>query len=245
MFEKQFDLRYFDMGKNGIASPVSMLTLLEEAAADHCLSIGHSLYDLLEHGIGWVLLSGKLQMDRYPSYKEKITIRTWLSNLKSIRGTRENIIFDKQGDIIGRAKGFWLFFNIKQRRPIQIIDDMLEKWNLYSEESIGYDNKKIESIESAKHSNEFRVHRFDMDENGHANNLKYLQWAMESIPDEIMDHFHMHSVEGHFMGEAQQGQTIESLSNPVDNQKTFIHTIRDRISKKVYSTAKTIWKEKL
>ncbi len=52
MFEKQFELRYFEMGERAEASPVTMLTLLEETAADHCLSIGHSLYDLLDQGLG-------------------------------------------------------------------------------------------------------------------------------------------------------------------------------------------------
>ena len=79
MFEKQFDLRYFEMNEFGEASPTTILTLLEEAAADHCLSIKQSLFDLFNQNIGWVLLSGYMQMERYPLYKEKITIRTWLS----------------------------------------------------------------------------------------------------------------------------------------------------------------------
>jgi len=44
MFEKQFDLRYFEMDQYGWASPTTILTLLEEAAADHCLSMKHSLF---------------------------------------------------------------------------------------------------------------------------------------------------------------------------------------------------------
>lgn len=245
MFDKQFELRYFEMAKGEVASPVSMLTLLEETAADHSLAIGHSLYDLLKQGIGWVLLSGKLQMERYPRYKEKITIRTWLSHVRTFRGTRENIIFDEQGSIIGRAKGLWLFFNIKRRRPARILDGILEKWTIHPKESISYNNKKIEAIQSAKYNNEFPVHRFDMDENEHVNNLRYLQWAMESIPPEITDHCYLHAIEGHFMGEAQLGHTIESLTEPSDPDKTFIHTIRDLDSKQICSTAKTVWKDKL
>jgi len=32
--EKEFDLRYFEMNKSNKASPVTMLTLLQETAAD-------------------------------------------------------------------------------------------------------------------------------------------------------------------------------------------------------------------
>ncbi|MEX0770465.1 MAG: acyl-ACP thioesterase domain-containing protein [Balneolaceae bacterium] len=244
MFENQFDLRYFEMGVHGEATPVTILTLLEETAADHCLSIGHSLYDLLEKGIGWVLLSGRMVMDRYPAYKEKITIKTWLSELTTFRGTRENLILDEAGSIIGRAKGFWLFFDINRRRPARIFEEMRKQWAVHPEESIQMDNLKIEVIDEAIYSNQFLVHRFDMDSNEHVNNLRYLQWAMESIPDEIVNNCYLNSIDGHFVGEAHYGHTIESLTEPENGEKTFLHTIRDLDSKQVCSTARTFWKDR-
>lgn len=243
MFEKQFDLRYFEMGQHGEATPVTILTLLEEAAADHCLSIGHSLYDLLEKGIGWVLLSGRMVMDRYPRYKEKITIKTWLSNVRTFRGARENIIYDEQDKIIGRAKGFWLFFDIKRRRPVRIFDEILKRWEITPKESIEVDSTEVEALDSATYGNEFVIHRFDMDSNEHVNNLRYLQWAIESIPNDIINNCYLHAIDGNFVGEAKDGHTIESLVEPADTAKTFIHTIRDLDDNQVCSTARTIWKE--
>src|SRR5919198_249271 len=92
MFDRQFQLRYFEMNKFGEASPVTMLTLLEEAASDHCTFINHGLYDLYAQNVAWLLISGYMEMKRYPGYKEKITVRTWLSDLKAARGYRENLI---------------------------------------------------------------------------------------------------------------------------------------------------------
>lgn len=233
------------MGQQQKATPVTILTLLEETAADHCLAIKHSLYDLLQQNIGWVLLSGRMLMERYPLYKEKITIRTWLSDFKTFRGVRENIIFDEQDNIIGRAKGLWLFFDIKRRRPTRVSDEILERWTINPEKSIeGNHNKKIEPIVSAKYRNEFLVRRFDMDSNEHVNNLRYLQWAMESIPDEITNNCYLHVIDGHFVGEAQRGHTIESLAEPEDEGKSFIHTIRDVDNEQICSTARTVWKNR-
>lgn len=178
MFEKQFNLRYFETGKYGEATPVTILTLLEETAADHCLSIGHSLYELLEKGIGWVLLSGRMVMERYPRYKETITIKTWLSSFRTFRGIRENLIIGEEGGIIGRAKGFWLFFDIESRRPARIFDEILEGWDTNPEESIEVDSTEVDALDSAAYRNEFVIHRFDMDSNEHVNNLRYLQWAI-------------------------------------------------------------------
>jgi acyl-ACP thioesterase len=184
-------------------------------------------------------------MERYPLYKEKITIRTWISKYSTIKGSRENLIFDEQGNIIGRAKGLWLFFDIKRRIPIRIFEDIKEKWNCYPEESITHDiNKKIEAIDSGTYKKNFHVHRYDMDSNEHVNNLKYLQWLIETIPNEMMDTFYMHSIDGRFVSEAHLGHTIESLAEPENDPHNLIHTIKDLDSNQICSTGRTVWKNR-
>ena len=104
-FDQSYNLRYFETNKHGMASPTTILTLLEETAAEHCHNIGYDLYNLENQNIGWVLVSGIIDMMRYPKYKENITIRTWLSKYTLVKGYRENIIFNGEGNEIGKAKG--------------------------------------------------------------------------------------------------------------------------------------------
>jgi len=245
-FDKQFELRYFEMNKFGEASSTTILTLLEETAADHCYSINHSLYDLEKQNIGWVLLSGIMEMDRYPVYKEKIVIRTWLSNYSTIKGIRENIIYDEHGSIIGKAKGLWVFFDIQRRRPIQIPDAIKEKWSFYSEECITHDiTKKIEIVDSSDYIKEFKVNRYDVDTNHHVNNIRYLQWLIESIPEDVIDNFYLHSIDGRFIAEAQLGDTIMSFTESNFSNNSFVHNIKTHGNDKVCATAKTIWKPRV
>lgn len=244
MYEKQFQLRYFEMDKFGYASPTTIITLLQEAAADHCLSIGHGLYDLLDKNIGWILLSGFMQIERYPTYKEKITVKTWLSKFTSIKGTRENIIYDSAGNIIGRAKGLWLFFDIEKRRPIRIFDDIVEKWGEFSEESIACDvEKKLEAVSFAEFQKNFLVYRHDLDSNKHVNNLKYLQWLFETIPDEIMDNYCLHTIEGRYVKEANYGDEVESFAEKSNVENAFNHTIKDKNNNWVCANGRTVWKK--
>jgi medium-chain acyl-[acyl-carrier-protein] hydrolase len=245
-FDKQFELRYFEMNKFGEASSSSILTLLEETAADHCYSINHSLYDLEKQNIGWVLLSGVMEMLRYPKYKEKITIRTWLSNYSTVKGIRENIIYNELGKIIGKAKGLWVFFDIQRRRPIQILDTIKEKWSFYKEECMNHDiTKKIEPIDTLKHIKEFNINRFDVDTNQHVNNIRYLQWLMESVSEDIIDNFYLHSIDGRFIAEAQLGDTIMSFTERDVHENSYVHTIKTKSNNKVCAIAKTLWKKRI
>jgi len=245
-FEKQFELRYFEMNKFGEASSTAILTLLEETAADHCYSINQSLFDLEKQNIGWVLLSGIMKMDHYPCYKEKIVIRTWLSKYSTIKGFRENIIYNEQGRVIGKAKGLWVFFDIDRRRPIPISDDIKDKWSYINEECIHHDIiNKIEVIDSSEHIKEFKINRFDVDTNLHVNNIRYLQWLIESIPEDIIDNFYLHSIDGRFIAEAQLGDTIMSFTERDDSHNSFVHSIKTQGNNKVCATAKTIWKPRI
>ena len=249
-FDKQFELRYFEMNDFGVASPTTILTLLEETAADHCLSINHSLYQLAQQNKGWVLISGIMQMERYPSYKENITIRTWMSEYTEVKGFRENIIYDEQNNIIGRSKGLWVFFDIKRRRPIRIFDDILEKMSFCNEKSIDKNiSKKIKAVENSDYKLEFKVNRYDTDMIKHVNNIRYLQWVVESVPKEIIDNYYLYSIDGRFIKEAKDGQTIISFIEKDTKytkdtkDKSFIHLIKIKESDKVCATANTIWKK--
>jgi acyl-ACP thioesterase len=244
-FEKQFELRYFEMNRFGEATPAMILTLLEETAAEHCYSIGQSLYDLEKQHIGWVLLSGVIQMERYPLYKERITIRTWLSQYSLIKGFRENIIMDAEGNVIGRAKGLWLFFDITKRRPVPIFESIHAKWKHNEEVCIDHDICiKLSPVEALNPGIEFRVRKSDMDSNNHVNNISYLHWLMESVPQEMLDHYFLYQIDGRFISEAQYGDTILTFIEKGNIPHSFSHTIRTKSNNRVCATANTIWKPK-
>jgi acyl-ACP thioesterase len=243
-FDKEFELRFFEMNKLGIASTISILTLLQETAAEHCYYAGHDLFSLMSENLGWVLLSGAMQMERYPLYKEKIIIRTWISKYHAIRGFRENIIYDENYNIIGRARGLWVYYDIKKRRPKKIDPDFLKKWSSCKTVSLEHDiTNKIEPLNSVEYKKEFKVNMYDTDTNKHVNNLRYLQWLMESIPDEIVDNYYLYFIDGRFISEAHYGDLILSLTKQDVDENSFIHTIQIKGSNKVCATGKTVWKK--
>ncbi|RXJ99469.1 acyl-ACP thioesterase [Arcobacter sp. CECT 8986] len=243
-FDKEFELRFFEMNRLGEASPITVLMLLQETAAEHCDYAGHNLLSLMSENLGWVLLSGVMQMYRYPLYKEKIIIRTWISKYYAVRGVRENIIYDKDYNIIGRARGLWLFYDIKRRRPRKIEPDFLEIWSSYKQISLNKSlTNKIEPLNSFEYQKEFKVNKYDTDTNKHVNNLRYLQWLLESLPDDIQNNYYLYFIDGHFISEAQYGDVILSSTKKDSVDNSFIHTIKIKDTNKVCATGKTVWKK--
>ncbi|MCK7516879.1 MAG: thioesterase [Ignavibacteriales bacterium] len=123
-----------------------------------------------------------------------------------------------------RSRGLWLFFDTKRRRPIQILDKILERWSFDEKVSIEHDiAKKIEPIDSSTNIKTFTVSRYDVDSYDHVNNIRYLYWLMESMPEDIANNFYLHSIDGRFMAEAQYGDTLISFTEK-DKDDNFFYS---------------------
>ena len=244
-FDKNFQLRYFEMNKYGEASPTTILTMLEETAAEHCYHIGHCLYSLERQNIGWVLLSGAINMDKYPKYKESITIRTWISKYSLFKGYRENIIFDGLGNVMGKAKGVWAFFDIEKRRPSPVFEEIKSKWGINNEISaeINLNNIKIVNAEVPKQ--DFNIYKTDIDSNKHVNNIKYFHWLIESLPEEVLDNFYLKTINARFFSEANIGEKILVYAENGQGENEYQITMKSNINNKLLAAAHTVWNKKI
>lgn len=241
---KDFELRYFDMNKYGEASPTTILIMLEETAAEHCFSIGHSLYSLEEQNIGWVLLSGAIDMVRYPRYKERITIRTWVSKYTMFKGYRENIIYDGSGNVIGKAKGVWAFYDIEKRKPAPVFEEIKSKWGLNPEISKEINFDLIKIVDTGEPIQEFNIFKSDIDSNKHVNNIRYFHWLIESLPDEILDNYFLKTINAKFFSEANIGEKIQVFSENGLGENEYLVTIKSNVDNKLLAAAHTVWSEK-
>jgi acyl-ACP thioesterase len=231
------------MNKHGMASPTTILTLLEETAADHCYAIGHSLYSLERQNIGWVLILGSINMYRYPKYKETIKIQTWLSKFSLVKGYRENIILDDNGCVLGAAKGVWAFYDIQNRRPVPVFEDIKAKWGINPKISTEIDTNLIQPIIKDNPEIEFDVYRSDVDSNKHVNNIRYFHWLIESLPDEILDGYLLEKINAKFYSEAKYGEKIQVHVDNNLGENIFMHTMKSKFDNKLLVVAHTKWKE--
>jgi acyl-ACP thioesterase len=243
IFSREFELRYFEMNKHGMASPTTILTLLEETAADHCYSIGHSLYSLESQDIGWILILGSIAMDRYPQYKETIKIQTWLSKFSLVKGYRENIILDNAGHVIGKAKGIWAFYDIKNGKPAPVFEDIKTKWGIEPAVSMEIDMNLINPAIKGRPEMEFNVCRSDVDSNKHVNNIRYFHWLIDSLPDETLNEYMLETVSAKFYAGAKHGEKVQVYVDGNPGENIFTHTMKSNADDRLLVAAHTKWKE--
>ena len=238
---KKYEIWYKEVNDRQEATPVAILNFVEETAADHCAHIGKNVYELQKEGIGWVLYAGYFHMDHYPRYREKITIETWILKFKGFRGYREYRILSEDDKFYGGFRGLWLYFDLEKRRPIPVDKIYYKQWAIRNETAINCEITPLKNrIEEPDFVKSCAVQRSDIDSNNHVNNVCYMQWLMESIPDELYNKARMEYIQGTFLKETFYNRHVDSECK-ILSPNELIHTVTEKEQGTLLATAKTTW----
>lgn len=244
-FNKVFEIRYYEINKYHEATPVAILNYLEETAIAHSKSVGNGFEKLKTEGNGWIVTNWYIEMERYPKHEEKILIETWSAGFNKFYALREYLIKDNSGDIIGRATSQWVFFDINKRRPIRIPQDICGAYNsIEGERSIDINFKDFKGINDVTWSKEFYVRRSDIDTNDHVNNVRYVDWMLETIPREFYNDYILKTIEVVYKKETCYGEIISSNCHPIlsdENSGIFASSVSDKESDNKLAYGRTKW----
>jgi len=135
---------------------------------------------------GWILTNWHIEVTRLPKWNETITITTWPSRFKGILADRSFQVKDAAGNPLISASSAWVFMDIEQKRllkaPQEIVDGYGEVLPPVVEPDYKFVNREGFRLVSTR---AMTVTRRDTDTNFHVNNVRYIEWAFDDIPEDI------------------------------------------------------------
>lgn len=186
-YEREQRVSFLQIDCNSCMTPSALLSAMQEMAILHSDSLGYTIDYMLEHGWFWSVVNWHLKLYRMPKYGEKIILQTWNDKFARFQANRSFYIFDEQGNKLLDGISRWVFMDMEKRRPANVPAEMPPKYHSGKEAAIP-DEKFIMPKEAEGEliaERNVLVTRRDTDTNNHANNVKYLEWVMDDIPDEI------------------------------------------------------------
>lgn len=211
--EEVFTIRSSEVAPNGKARLSSICDLLQETAGNHALKLNFDISRLNKENLTWVLHRLHVQMDRLPEWREEIKILTWPSSGDTLRAYRDFRITDSDGNELGRCLSYWLMLNTDTRRPVRMPEEVLNLAPRDSDHVLEVKTDRISFNESVYSSKRFHVRRNDLDINRHVNNVKYVEWATEALPDDV----EISELDIEFRSECRIGDVVQSECLPMDS----------------------------
>jgi acyl-ACP thioesterase len=101
----------------------------------------------------------------------------------------------------------------------------------------------LEAAEPAAQERRYDVRRSDLDMVRHVNNTRYVEWALETVPDEIQEACRPCAFEIAFRREAVLGDTVLARSRrlPRDGDAHFAHELRAAEGGYELARAESVW----
>lgn len=184
LYSESFKIRASEVNESGKATLPAICSLFQEVAGNHALKLKFDITDLHKHDLTWVLHRMDIKIDRYPDWRETITIKTWPAAGDALRAYRDYLILGEDGEEIGYCLSYWMMINLKTRRPVRMPREILKLKLADRDHVLNIKSERHMPFEDVEKSTTFTVRHSDLDMNQHVNNARYLEWIMESLPED-------------------------------------------------------------
>ncbi|XP_077212247.1 oleoyl-acyl carrier protein thioesterase 2, chloroplastic-like [Tasmannia lanceolata] len=229
-YKENFIIRCYEVGINKTATVETIANLLQEVACNHAQSVGFSsdgfatTHTMRKLHLIWVTSRMHIEVYKYPAWGDVVEIETWCQGEGRIETRRDWILKDfATGTVIGRATSKWMMMNQDTRRLQGVTDDFRDEYlilcpqtpRLAFPEEDNSSLKKIPKLEDPAQYSRLRLvpRGADLDMNQHVNNVTYIGWVLESVPQEIIDTHELEKITLDYRRECQHDNTVDSLAS--------------------------------
>ncbi|KAL4587950.1 hypothetical protein LXL04_000827 [Taraxacum kok-saghyz] len=274
-YKERFIIRCYEVGINKTATVETIANLLQEVGGNHAQSVGFSTdgfattTTMRKLHLIWVTSRMHIEIYRYPAWSDVVEIETWCQSEGRIGTRRDWIIKDySNGEVIGRATSKWVMMNEDTRRLQKVNDDVRDEYLIFCPktprlafpEENNSSLKKIAKLEDPAEFSRLGLvpRRADLDMNKHVNNVTYIGWVLESIPQEVIDTHELQTITLDYRRECQHDDIVDSLTSSElegsngsagfgkDRQDLtqFLHFLRSSGDGLELNRGRTEWREK-
>jgi acyl-ACP thioesterase len=220
VYAQEWEINFTQCTPNGFLKYTDLCNLLQLTAGTHAELGGISFTDMQAFNQAWVLSRMRVEIIALPQWRDTVTVKTWIISLEKSRSVRALEMYVSGKKIIG-CETFWAVFNTATRRPeaLALPDDHFEKFpqHFATDERV----KKVTIQDTMEIVGHHKVVLSDLDIVNHVNNVKYLEWCLDTVaPDLILDQ-QLKSFDLNFMKELVLGDEVAILKSGPESAVTF------------------------
>ncbi len=234
-------VRAYEVGPDGVARMPALCDWLQEAAGNHASALTWGVENLQQRRLTWVLARLHLRVSRWPRWRDDVTVQTWPSGVVRAFAVREfRIDLDDESVVVGTSG--WVVMDTGSRRPVRpgaALADMV----LTTPPRVLDDGfERLPELPPAASAFEVRVGRSDLDLNAHANNVRFVAWALDGLPAAVADTWTLGEMEIDYRAEAREGDLLMVEAAAGEGPQTWLHRITRPTDGRELARARTRWR---
>jgi medium-chain acyl-[acyl-carrier-protein] hydrolase len=186
-YTRDYLVHYYEIDAKRKLTVPALIHYFEDIAVLNSEAQGYTLdyFDRTHHG--FMLIKWDIKIYCMPGFRETIKIITQPYSFKRFLANRKYRVVNNEGEVLAEAKTVWVFADTQTRKPDRIPEDLY----------LGFDTPKTsekyfemledpQKLTTGTYQRNIKASVGDIDSNDHVNNVRYIDWALESLPKEFV-----------------------------------------------------------
>lgn len=229
-YEKIFQIAQTDKDQHGQLKPAAMLYYAQEVAGFHATELGAGWDALQEKGLFWAVIRTRAEVYAQPK-KDQIIVKTWPMPTTRTAYPRCVMGYDEDGTLLFKVLSLWVLMDVQTRAMV-----LPGKSGVgVSGVTMGNEPESPRALPSKalEHSQKRTVGTQQLDQNGHMNNTRYMDWVIDLCDGQrTVKSFDLcYFNEGRLGDEMKLGYSLseDDLTVDIHREKTNVPGEKERI----------------
>ena len=227
IWSEEFPIYWYDTDRNGHLKLSAVANYLQESAWRHANHLGFGYEDALKRNEFWVVISLMIRMIGVPEWGQKITVETWPKGIDRLFAYRDFKLTDSKGALIGAATSAWMILDRDTRRP-KSVDIVRPVLHLATHQDVLDCNPPLLKPLQEILTTEPRKVRFsEVDQNGHVNNIRYIDWSLDAMPAEWHRSHRIKTLVINYLSEVDSDEIIQIATGPSGENSVIVQGMKE------------------
>ncbi len=243
VFQKEYRVHTYETDTRGYVRALALLNYLQDSAGEHAGRLGLSVTDLFKLGLTWVLSRYHVVVHRYPALGARLEVTTWPSGKRGRFATRDFEVADGAGGPVLSATSSWMVLDLARKTTLDV-EQVVGPGYALERRALEDPFASLPVLSESESESRFRVEASHLDWNRHVNNAVYVQWALESVPRDVLFGRRPVDIEVSYRAEAVYGDEVVAAAQRSEGPGAgdwFVHRISQAATGAELARLRTRW----
>ena len=236
IWAEEYLIQWYDTDLNGQLKMSAIANYLQESAWKHANHLGFGYEETRKRNEFWVIVSLMIRMNANPEWGQTITVETWPKGIDRLFAFRDFKIMDAGGAVIGAATSTWMILDQDTRRPksVDVVKPVLHMAS--NHDGLEGHPPLLMPLQEITHTETRQVRFSEVDQNGHVNNIRYIDWCLDALSSEWHRKHRIRTLVINYLSEVRGDDTMEISSGPGRELSHYIQGTRESDRKVIFRT---------
>ncbi|MDX9757711.1 MAG: thioesterase [Bacteroidota bacterium] len=208
IFRHTYFAQYHDCDTRQRLTVLAMMRYFEDIALLQSESYDVGLRYYESQRVAWLLNKWDIRIHDTPVFMDDVHVHTQPTAMRRFLANRRYRIVGDDGAARVDADSQWVFVDMARRRPTRIREEIFRTYGIIQESETLPAPAGIEVPLRVDVTREFHIRKSDIDVNRHVNNIRYVDWAFDALPDTVALEGSLTRLRVHYRKEVHDGEEV-------------------------------------